>query len=202
MAFELFSERYYDETAILLNDLQKDVYGKLLGLNEEQSLTFIKDMGVFPKKHQEDLYTWIENDEIKAVMKLKFNEQKDKETGSLKLKKAIKSYGFWKLFRLFIIASKYLDETIEDESLYLDYIIVKKRYRHQKIGSKMLKEAEKIALSIGKKNITLNVFDSNLNAISAYKKHGFIVMKRNKLSRYARKKWETDAILKMRKKIS
>lgn len=65
----------------------------------------------------------------------------------------------------------------------------------------MLK-AEQIALSIGKKNIALNVFESNLNAISAYKKQGFIVMKRNELSRYSRKKRETDAILKKMKIIS
>ncbi len=201
MEIRLFEKHDYDDALVLVNDLQKDVYGKLLGLNELETMTFIKEMGVFPNEQQEHLYIASDHAEIVAIINLRVKEQKNDKAGSLYLKKAINTYGFWKLLKLFFIANKYFDESIDDESLYIDYIVVKREYRHQSIGSRCLKHAELLALKLHKKYLTLNVFESNKHAIAAYEKYGFKTLKRTKFPKYVVRKLHSKAILKMNKSL-
>ena len=57
------------------------------------------------------------------------------------------------------------------DRIEIEYIIVDKKYRENGIGTKLLNELEKHNIE----NITLEVKESNLNAIEFYKKNGFMI---------------------------
>ena len=58
------------------------------------------------------------------------------------------------------------------DRIEIEYIIVHNDYKNQGIGSKLLKEIEKNNI----KNITLEVRESNVEAINFYKKNGFRIV--------------------------
>ena len=58
------------------------------------------------------------------------------------------------------------------DRIEINYIIVDKNYRKKGIGSSLLRQIEKNRL----KNITLEVRESNIEAINFYKKNGFKIV--------------------------
>lgn len=79
----------------------------------------------------------------------------------------------------FFNALVYYDNGVKGIILYsllydrieIEYIIVHENYRKQGIGSKLLREIEKHDI----KNITLEVKESNIEAINFYKNNGFSI---------------------------
>jgi ribosomal protein S18 acetylase RimI-like enzyme len=61
------------------------------------------------------------------------------------------------------------------EGIYIEEIHVKKKYRNQGIGSKMLEFLENLAKSLNKIKL---IVDAHPNAISFYLKHGFTITER------------------------
>lgn len=76
----------------------------------------------------------------------------------------------------------------------LDYIVVDKNYRRCGIGNKLINYLIQYCKTKNISNITLEVNENNISALSLYKKNGF-----NIVSKRTRYYGENDAILMMRK---
>lgn len=63
---------------------------------------------------------------------------------------------------------------LENNTIYLSYLVVKEGYRNQGIGTKMIQYACRISKNKGYSYIMLNVDDDNLNAERLYEKLGFV----------------------------
>ena len=63
---------------------------------------------------------------------------------------------------------------MENNTIYLSYLVVKEGYRNQGIGTKMIQYACRISKNKGYSYIMLNVDDDNLNAERLYEKLGFV----------------------------
>jgi ribosomal protein S18 acetylase RimI-like enzyme len=105
-------------------------------------------------------------DEVEAANKLLFNFNYNLNTESFN--------------NPFFNSLVYIDDGIKGIIIYnllydrveIDYIIVDKNYRKKGIGSLLLKQVEKNKLN----NITLEVRESNIDAINFYKKNGFEIV--------------------------
>lgn len=65
---------------------------------------------------------------------------------------------------------------LENNTIYLSYLVVKGGYRNQGIGTKMIEYACQISKNKGYTYIMLNVDTDNLNAERLYKKMGFVAV--------------------------
>jgi len=59
------------------------------------------------------------------------------------------------------------------KEIFIDTIVVQKKYESQGIGKKLLEEIKKFTTEINLKRITLNVWDKNTHAVNFYQKNGF-----------------------------
>jgi len=62
---------------------------------------------------------------------------------------------------------------VRNDEFYISNIAVDKAYRGRGFGSKLMKFVERLALNAGVKKITLDVENTNINAIELYKKLGY-----------------------------
>ncbi|RCW77002.1 GNAT family N-acetyltransferase [Saliterribacillus persicus] len=67
-----------------------------------------------------------------------------------------------------------LSEGMDDESLEIERVYIKKKYQKHGLGKYLLNEAIEIAHERNKKIICLGVWEKNENAIAFYKKLGFV----------------------------
>lgn len=65
-------------------------------------------------------------------------------------------------------------EEMGDESLEIERIYIRNKFQKQGLGKYLLNKAIKIAMERNKKKIWLGVWEKNENAITFYKKMGFI----------------------------
>ncbi|MDM5199832.1 GNAT family N-acetyltransferase [Fictibacillus enclensis] len=65
-------------------------------------------------------------------------------------------------------------EKMGDDSFEIERIYVKSKFQKQGLGKYLLNQAMEIATECGKKKIWLGVWEKNENAISFYKKLGFV----------------------------
>lgn len=65
---------------------------------------------------------------------------------------------------------------LENNTIYLSYLVVKGGYRNQGIGTKMIQYACQISKNKGYSHIMLNVDNDNPNAERLYEKLGFVVV--------------------------
>lgn len=65
---------------------------------------------------------------------------------------------------------------LENNTIYLSYLVVKERYRNQGIGTKMIQYACQISKNKGYSYIILNVDNDNPNAKRLYEKLGFVAV--------------------------
>lgn len=65
---------------------------------------------------------------------------------------------------------------LENNTIYLSYLVVKGGYRNQGIGTKMIRYACQISKSKGYSHIMLNVDNDNPNAERLYEKLGFVAV--------------------------
>ncbi|PEJ57122.1 GNAT family N-acetyltransferase [Bacillus sp. AFS002410] len=65
-------------------------------------------------------------------------------------------------------------EEMDEESLEIERIYIKKNYQKHGLGKYLFNTAMEIALALNKKKIWLGVREKNENAISFYKKMGFV----------------------------
>jgi ribosomal protein S18 acetylase RimI-like enzyme len=62
-----------------------------------------------------------------------------------------------------------------DYTLEVERIYIKRKYKGNKLGYKLIQHAIKRAKELGKKEIWLGVWEKNINAIEFYKKCGFYI---------------------------
>ncbi|WP_042150163.1 GNAT family N-acetyltransferase [Paucisalibacillus sp. EB02] len=67
-------------------------------------------------------------------------------------------------------------EEMDNESLEIERIYIKSKFQKQGLGKLLLNKAIEIAIEHNKKKIWLGVWEKNENAISFYKKIGFVQM--------------------------
>ncbi len=65
---------------------------------------------------------------------------------------------------------------LENNTIYLSYLVVKGGYRNQGIGTKMIQYACQISKNKGYSHIMLNVDNDNPNAERLYEKLGFVAV--------------------------
>ncbi len=65
------------------------------------------------------------------------------------------------------------DIFFKEKIAYLDHICVDRNHRNKEIGTKLIKEFQKISKKKGAKYVKLNAFKKNINAIKLYEKFGF-----------------------------
>lgn len=65
------------------------------------------------------------------------------------------------------------DIFFKEKIAYLDHICVDRNHRNKEIGTKLIKEFQKISQKKGAKYVKLNAFVKNINAIKLYEKLGF-----------------------------
>lgn len=65
------------------------------------------------------------------------------------------------------------DIFFKEKIAYLDHICVDRNHRNKEIGTKLIKEFQKISQKKGAKYVKLNAFVKNINAIKLYEKFGF-----------------------------
>ncbi|MGE7837249.1 GNAT family N-acetyltransferase [Viridibacillus arvi] len=65
-------------------------------------------------------------------------------------------------------------EKMGDESLEIERIYIRKKFQRKGFGKYLINKAVEIAEEQNKKNIWLGVWEKNMNAISFYKKIGFV----------------------------
>ncbi|MBD7939007.1 GNAT family N-acetyltransferase [Cytobacillus sp. Sa5YUA1] len=65
-------------------------------------------------------------------------------------------------------------EEMDDESLEIERIYIKKKFQKQGLGKYLLNKANEIAIENNKKKIWLGVWEKNVTAISFYQKMGFV----------------------------
>ena len=65
-------------------------------------------------------------------------------------------------------------ETMDDDSLEIERIYVKKKFQKHGLGKHLMNKAMEIALQEKKKKIWLGVWEDNENAIAFYQKKGFV----------------------------
>ncbi|TWT06383.1 GNAT family N-acetyltransferase [Planococcus sp. CPCC 101016] len=65
-------------------------------------------------------------------------------------------------------------ETMDDDSLEVERIYVKKKFQKHGLGKHLMNKAMEIALEQQKKKIWLGVWEDNENAIAFYQKKGFV----------------------------
>lgn len=65
------------------------------------------------------------------------------------------------------------DIFFKEKIAYLDHICVDKKFRNNEIGTKLIKEFQKLSQKKGAKYVKLNAFVKNINAIKLYEKFGF-----------------------------
>lgn len=69
----------------------------------------------------------------------------------------------------------YGEYTQPDIKVYLSRLIVKKAYRNQGVGQKLLKYMIDLCREKGYRQITVGVDTDNANAVHIYKKYGFVI---------------------------
>ena len=65
-------------------------------------------------------------------------------------------------------------EKMDEESLEIERIYIKKKFQKHGLGKFLLNKAMEIAMESNKKNIWLGVWEKNENAIAFYRKMGFV----------------------------
>jgi ribosomal protein S18 acetylase RimI-like enzyme len=84
---------------------------------------------------------------------------------------------------LVLLQENYTDDLVAAPFSTIETISSHPNYRHFGIGQGLLMEAEKIAISKQHHFIDLQVWDTNINAISLYDKSGFVTIERRMLKK-------------------
>lgn len=193
-----YKKEDYLEASLIANELHSTIFGPLLGFSEEECLPIIREYA-FPNREDGALYVLTEDEKIMGLINFKYKELK-KHKDDFSFKAMRKQYGFYKTL-VFSIAALVMEEKVEKNELYVDYLVVSKEGRSKGYGTKLLDFGFEKASEHKKSKYTLNVLSSNPLAQKLYERNGFMVTKTTKLPRFARKRMNCKSVHRMVKLV-
>lgn len=196
-----YEKKDYEVALRISYELISSILDPMVKMGYEKNVSFMKDIDEFPKDKLDGFYVSTVNNKVQGVMMLRFIEQEDVKSNGLAFFKLIRKYGFLKtIMSLAILAA--FGSKLEKEELYVDYICVSKESRGKGLGSKLLNEAEKIAIRKNKPMFTLSVLSNNPDAQKLYERLGFKVRGETRFPRFVRKRLKAEKEIKMIKMLN
>lgn len=152
---------------------------RLMKLSDEKMAGLFKEAGFVQKEPHPGYFVAQKGHEVMGVMLLKWKGQnRVKSSDRVNMMRLGFRYGFMNLSKLLFIAS-ILSRHIREDECYIEHIAVKATARGLGIGTLLLDEGKRIAMSLPAVNhYTLNVAANNQGALRLYQNLGFKTKKR------------------------
>lgn len=191
----------YEISLRLLFQLLNNIFSPFNRFSMEKNISFFRDVDAFPKEGVEGMFVCTLKNEVVGIIMLRFQGQKDyKSKPVLTIKEIGKKYGFFKTrVSKAIIAS--IAHNVEEDELYLDYIVVDENHRGNGIGKILLDHGLEFAKRKKMYRYTLGVMSNNVGAKKLYELYGFNVVKRNKNPGFVKRRLSAEFDYKMEKKV-
>ncbi|WP_200761499.1 GNAT family N-acetyltransferase [Poriferisphaera corsica] len=175
----LYQPQDADALAGILVGAFRGKFQRLANLDEPSMRQMLLDAGFVGPHGHPGLWVAEKDNTVLAAMSLKWQQQKRGSEGSLRgILRVCLRHGFTRIGR-FMIGMWLLEEQIQKQDCYIEYLAVSESAQGLGLGTQLLKkaqtEASALRAQLGFERISLHVAGGNTGAQRLYQRFGFTV---------------------------